>query len=73
MICCLCNDSGMIDRPLVIKKIDRKEIRHTVEGDISFPSYYEWTELVELGGIDACPACTKISEIEWIHVSRAIE
>tara|TARA_S200002703_G_C3746856_1_gene229786 strand:- start:407 stop:601 length:195 start_codon:yes stop_codon:yes gene_type:complete len=61
MRCLVCHDTGQIER----------EIR-VVKDQVRVLKIFDWGEDwcfedrdIELGGIDACPSCTRIAEIEW--------
>ena len=61
MFCPQCLGSGMIER-------DVREVTVDCETFILQEWGYEKVikqETVELGGIDACPSCTRMAEIEW--------
>jgi len=59
MICCTeCNDSGQIERS---KRLVWSPIETNIRDVI-----YETEELIEIGGQDACMACTRRAEIEYI-------
>ena len=61
MRCLVCHDTGQIER----------EVR-VIKDQVRVLKIFDWGEdwcfedrESEIGGIDACPSCTRISEIEW--------
>tara|TARA_R110002110_G_C12954496_1_gene670845 strand:- start:256 stop:456 length:201 start_codon:yes stop_codon:yes gene_type:complete len=62
MICTECEDSGQIERS---KRLVWSPIETNIRDVI-----YETEELIEIGGQDACMACTRRAEIEYIAWSH---
>ncbi len=61
MRCLICQDTGQIEREV---QIVTHQVRVQKLFDWGEDWVYEDVE-TEIGGIDACPSCTRIAEIEW--------
>ena len=61
MRCTICQDTGQVER----------EVR-VIKEQVRVLKIFDWGEdwcnedvETEIGGIDACPSCTRMAEIEW--------
>jgi hypothetical protein len=64
--CFTCGGAGSIERPTVTAFVSVRREHHGQSGD-----WYDNVEReVTSGGIDACPTCCKMAEIEWHQYRR---